>query len=76
MPGVRIRAFIAFGDGASTIRVFSRLAETGRLRLMDSADRELFGVLVVMGLLLVAGIAAVLIFARVWRRERGRGRRR
>ncbi|HEX8709250.1 MAG TPA: hypothetical protein VF723_13465 [Pyrinomonadaceae bacterium] len=43
---------------------------------MDSADRELFGVLVVMGLLLVAGIAAVLIFARVWRRERGRGRRR
>jgi hypothetical protein len=37
---------------------------------MDSGDRELFFVLIVMAALLVLGIVAVVIFVRVWRRER------
>ena len=37
---------------------------------MDSASRELLIVLIVMGVLLVFGIIAVVIFVRVWRKER------
>lgn len=37
---------------------------------MDSGNRELVIVLIVMGVLLVFAIAAVVIFVRVWRKER------
>jgi uncharacterized membrane protein len=37
---------------------------------MDSGNRELVIVLIVMGALLVFAIAAVVIFVRVWRKER------
>lgn len=37
---------------------------------MDSGGRELLIVLIVMAVLLVFGIAAVVIFVRVWRKER------
>ena len=37
---------------------------------MDSGGRELVFVLVVMAVLLVFAVAAVVIFVRVWRRER------
>jgi len=37
---------------------------------MDSGGRELVLVLVVMGVLLVFAIVAVVVFVRVWRRER------
>jgi uncharacterized membrane protein len=37
---------------------------------MDSGSREFLIVLIVMGALLVFGIIAVVIFVRVWRRER------
>lgn len=37
---------------------------------MDSGNRELFIVLIVMGVLLVLAIVAVVIFVRVWRKER------
>ena len=37
---------------------------------MGASGRELVFVLVVMGVLLVFGIVAVIIFVRVWRRER------
>jgi uncharacterized membrane protein len=37
---------------------------------MDSGHRELVIVLVVMGVLLAFAIAAVVIFVRVWRKER------
>ena len=48
----------------------SRLSETGALELMDSSSKELIIVLVVMAVLLAFGIAAVVIFLRVWRKER------
>jgi uncharacterized membrane protein len=37
---------------------------------MDAASREFLIVLIVMGVLLVFGIVAVIIFVRVWRKER------
>lgn len=37
---------------------------------MDSSSKELIIVLVVMAVLLAFGIAAVIIFLRVWRKER------
>ena len=37
---------------------------------MDTGNRELVVVLIVMGALLVFAIAAVVIFVRVWRKER------
>jgi uncharacterized membrane protein len=37
---------------------------------MDSGSREFLIVLVVMGVLLIFAIAAVVIFVRVWRKER------
>jgi len=37
---------------------------------MESSGRELVIVLAVMGVVLLLGITAVLIFVRVWRRER------
>jgi uncharacterized membrane protein len=37
---------------------------------MDSGGREFIIVLIVMGVLLVFAIAAVIIFVRVWRKER------
>jgi uncharacterized membrane protein len=37
---------------------------------MDSGNRELVIVLIVMGVLLAFAIAAVVIFVRVWRKER------
>jgi hypothetical protein len=37
---------------------------------MDSGDKELLVVLAVMAGLLVFGIVAVVIFVRVWRKER------
>ncbi len=37
---------------------------------MDSGGREFVVVLIVMGVLLVFAIAAVVIFVRVWRKER------
>jgi hypothetical protein len=37
---------------------------------MDSGGREFLIVLVVMGVLLIFAIAAVIIFVRVWRKER------
>jgi uncharacterized membrane protein len=37
---------------------------------MDSANKELLIVLIVMAVLLVIAIAAVVIFVRVWRKER------
>jgi uncharacterized membrane protein len=37
---------------------------------MDSGNRELVIVLIVMGALLIFAIAAVVIFVRVWRKER------
>ncbi|MDT4896018.1 MAG: hypothetical protein QOH25_1095 [Acidobacteriota bacterium] len=37
---------------------------------MDSGSREFIIVLIVMGALLVFGIIAVIIFLRVWRKER------
>jgi hypothetical protein len=48
----------------------SRLSETGARWLMDSGGREFIIVLIVMGVLLVFAIAAVIIFVRVWRKER------
>ena len=47
-----------------------RLAESGGRWLMDSANKELFVILAVMIGLLIFGIIAVVIFVRVWRRER------
>jgi uncharacterized membrane protein len=37
---------------------------------MDAASREFLIVLIVMGVLLIFGIVAVIIFVRVWRKER------
>lgn len=37
---------------------------------MSNADRELILILVVMGVLLLFGLVAVVIFYRVWRKER------
>jgi hypothetical protein len=37
---------------------------------MDSSTKELIIVLLVMGVLLAFAIAAVIIFLRVWRKER------
>jgi hypothetical protein len=37
---------------------------------MDSGSKELIIVLIVMAVLLAFGIAAVVIFLRVWRKER------
>ena len=37
---------------------------------MDSANKELLIVLVVMGVLLAFAITAVVIFVRVWRKEK------
>lgn len=37
---------------------------------MDSGNKELLIILLVMAVLLVFGIAAVVIFLRVWRKER------
>jgi uncharacterized membrane protein len=37
---------------------------------MDTGNRELVVVLIVMGALLIFAIAAVVIFVRVWRKER------
>jgi Tfp pilus assembly protein FimT len=37
---------------------------------MDSGGRELVFVLAVMAVLLVFAVAAVIVFVRVWRRER------
>jgi hypothetical protein len=37
---------------------------------MNSGNKEFIIVLVVMGVLLVLGITAVVIFVRVWRKER------
>ena len=37
---------------------------------MDSGSREFLIVLIVMGALLIFGIVAVIIFVRVWRKER------
>ena len=37
---------------------------------MDSGSREFLVVLIVMGALLVFGVIAVIIFVRVWRKER------
>jgi uncharacterized membrane protein len=43
---------------------------------MSAANRELLFVLILMGVLLVIGIAAVFIFIRQWRREHsGKGRK-
>ena len=38
----------------------------------DAGRTELIFVLVLMGLILVFGLAAVGVFVRVWRRERGK----
>jgi hypothetical protein len=38
---------------------------------MDDGTRELTFVLLLMGVLFVFGVAAVVVFVRVWRRERG-----
>jgi len=37
---------------------------------MDSGNKELVVVLIVMGVLLIFAITAVVIFVRVWRKER------
>jgi hypothetical protein len=37
---------------------------------MDAGSREFLVVLIVMGVLLIFGIVAVIIFVRVWRKER------
>jgi uncharacterized membrane protein len=37
---------------------------------MDSGGKEFLIVLIVMGVLLIFAIAAVIIFVRVWRKER------
>ena len=50
--------------------IMSRLSESGALELMDSGGKELLIVLIVMAVLLVFAIAAVIIFVRVWRKER------
>jgi uncharacterized membrane protein len=39
---------------------------------MESGNRELVIVLIVMAVLLVIAITAVVIFVRVWRREKNR----
>ena len=48
----------------------SKLSETGVRWLMDAGNKEFIIVLVVMGVLLVFAITAVVIFVRVWRKER------
>ena len=47
-----------------------RLSESGAQELMDSSGKELLIILLVMAVLLVFAIAAVVVFLRVWRKER------
>jgi hypothetical protein len=48
----------------------SKLSESGACWLMETGKTELIIVLVAMGVLLIFAIAAVVIFIRVWRKER------